>query len=84
MAIREPEGTVKRKDRANLRDMQHYEYPDTKVQGDNMGIICGLYDPGGPHIGPMNFDIWVLYIALVYYSLAQIKCHMCWYLPTYY
>ena len=24
-----------------------------------MGPICGRQDPGGPHVGPMNFAIWV-------------------------
>ena len=34
-------------------------YPDSKVPGANMGPIWGLQDPGGPHVGPMNFAIWV-------------------------
>ena len=29
--------------------------PDSKVHGDNMGPIWGRQDPGGPHVGPMNF-----------------------------
>ena len=32
--------------------------PDSKVQGANMGHIWGRQDPGGPHVGPMNFAIW--------------------------
>ena len=31
--------------------------PDIKVHGANMGPIWGRQDPGGPHIGPMNFAI---------------------------
>ena len=31
--------------------------PDSKVHGTNMGPIWGLKDPGGPHVGPMNFAI---------------------------
>ena len=31
--------------------------PDSKVHGANMGPIWGLQDPGGPHVGPMNFAI---------------------------
>ena len=31
--------------------------PDSKVQGPNMGPIWGRQDPGGPHVGPMNFAI---------------------------
>ena len=34
-------------------------YPDSKVRGANMGSIWGRQDPGGPHVGPMNFAIWV-------------------------
>ena len=32
--------------------------PDTKFHGANMGPIWGRQDPGGPHVGPMNFAIW--------------------------
>ena len=42
----------------------HYEsalwrdhIPDSKVHGANMGSIWGRQDPGGPHVGPMNFAI---------------------------
>ena len=31
---------------------------DSKFHGANMGPIWGQQDPVGPHIGPMNFDIW--------------------------
>ena len=34
-------------------------YPDSKVIGANMGPIWGQQDPGGPHVGPKNFAIWV-------------------------
>ena len=33
-------------------------HPDSKVPGANMGPIWGRQDPGGPHVGPMNFAIW--------------------------
>ena len=33
-------------------------HPDSKVRGANMGPIWGRQDPGGPHVGPMNFAIW--------------------------
>ena len=36
-------------------------YPDSKVHGAIMGPIWGRQDPGGPHVGPMNFVIWVLF-----------------------
>ena len=32
--------------------------PDSKVHGANMGPIWGRQDPGGPHVGPVNFAIW--------------------------
>ena len=34
-------------------------YPNCKVHGANMGPIWGRQDPGGPHVGPLNFAIWV-------------------------
>ena len=34
-------------------------FPDSKVPGANMGLIWGRQDPGRPHVGPMNFAIWV-------------------------
>ena len=38
--------------------------PDSKVHGANMGPIRGRQDPGGPHVGPMNFAIWDPYLAI--------------------
>ena len=35
--------------------------PDNKVHEANMGLVWGLQDPGGPHVGPMNFAIWDVY-----------------------
>ena len=37
---------------------RHSMVPDSKVQGANMGPIWGRKDPGGPHVGPINFAIW--------------------------
>ena len=34
-------------------------YLDSKVHGANMGPIWGRQDPGGSHVGPINFAIWV-------------------------
>ena len=34
-------------------------FPDNKVHGVNMGSIWDRQDPGGPHVGPMKFAIWV-------------------------
>ena len=33
--------------------------PDSNVYGAIMGPIWGRQDPGGLHVGPMNFAIWV-------------------------
>ena len=32
--------------------------PDSKVHGANMWPIWGRQDPGGPHVGLMDFVIW--------------------------
>ena len=34
-------------------------YPDSKVHGANMGPTWVLSAPDEPHVGPMNFVIWV-------------------------
>ena len=39
--------------------LQDCSYPDSKVQGANMGPTWGRQDPGGSHVGPMNIAIWV-------------------------
>ena len=39
--------------------------PDSKVHGANMGSILGRQDPGGPHVGPVNFVIWDIACALI-------------------
>ena len=36
-------------------------HPDSKVYGANIGPTWGRQDPGGPHVGPMNFAIWGKY-----------------------
>ena len=48
----------------NTRWWRHH-VPDSKVHGANMGPIWGRQDPGGPHVGPMNFAVWntLKYIA---------------------
>ena len=35
--------------------------PDKKVHGASMGPNWGRQDPSGPHVGPINFAIWVAY-----------------------
>ena len=38
-------------------------YSDSRVHGANMGSIWGRKNPGVPHVGPMNFVIWVITIG---------------------
>ena len=38
--------------------LQFHTNPDSKVHEANMGPIWGRQDPGGPHVGPINFVIW--------------------------
>ena len=35
--------------------------PNSKVHGANMVPIWGWQDPGGPHVGPMNFANWEVF-----------------------
>ena len=66
---------VFKKSSRNLRLLQliiHHSYyfhlyhffPDSKVHGANMGPIWGRQDPGGSHVGPMNFVIWVHFLPV--------------------
>ena len=41
-------------------------FPDSKVHGANMGPIWGRQDPCGPHVGPMNFAIWFIWLWKTY------------------
>ena len=47
--------------------------PNSKVHGDNMGPIWGRQDPGGPHVGPMNFAIWDSLHAYLFNSFGEKK-----------
>ena len=51
-----------------------HRYPDSKVPGANMGPIWGRQDPGGPHVGPMNFAIAVVpYILPLNHSFLAVS-----------
>ena len=50
-----------------------YNCPDSKVHGANMGPIWGRQDPGGPHVGPMNFIIWVITMRAYNVKLQMYK-----------
>ena len=43
-----------------------YTNPDSKVHGTSMGSIWGRQDPGGSHVGPMNFAIWEVYDIVIF------------------
>ena len=45
--------------------------PDSKVHGANMGPILGWQDPGGSHIGPMNFAIWDPIVRGIHQSVVD-------------
>ena len=45
-------------------------YPDSKVQGANMGPTWVLSARDGPHVGPMTFAIWV---CCGYFRRSSIK-----------
>ena len=34
-------------------------FTNNKVHGANMGPNWGRQDPGGTHVGPMKFAVWV-------------------------
>ena len=54
----------------NVTLLSHYPYPDSKVHGANLGPIWGRQDPGGPHVGPMNLELWISYHS--HYEILQI------------
>ena len=42
-----------------------------------MGPIWGRQDPGGPHVGPMNFAIWEgIHIMISHVSVKQLETHL--------
>ena len=43
---------------ANPLTWYTHAVPDSRVHGTNVGPTWGRQDPGGPHVGPMNYAIW--------------------------
>ena len=37
-------------------------FHESMVHGANMGPIWDRQDQGGPHVGPMNFAIWISFL----------------------
>ena len=68
------------------------EVNSSKVHEANIGPIWGRQDPGGPHVGPMNFAIWVDIAWNVWtttvlpsppipwgaHCLYSLSVHICW------
>ena len=60
-------------------------YPDSKVNGANMGPTWVLSAPYGPHVGPMNlaiadmFDIWYLTLHIIKRQKKANKTTMWWF-----
>ena len=50
--------------------------PDSEVHGANMGPIWDRQDPGGPHVGPMNFAIWVCTVQTVLSLKLILYCNL--------
>ena len=46
--------------------------PNSKVHVANMVPTWGRQDPGGPHVGPMNFAIWEVMDDLILVFQAQL------------
>ena len=40
-----------------------------------MGPIWGRQDPGGPHVGPMNFAIWDAFTSVLLILLGELLCY---------
>ena len=54
--------------------LDHEEpFPDSKVHGANMGPIWGRQDPGGPHVGSMNFYYLGYHKKFAFYTWAQVN-----------
>ena len=56
--------------------------PDSKVHGANMGPIWGPQDPGGPHVGPMNYILSCL--GCQHDSLFQFTKDKIYHIPNLY
>ena len=58
-------------------------YPDNKVHGADMGPIWGRQQPGGPHVGPMDFAIRVVspLYTISFYKAINMKAFPIPYIP---
>ena len=50
--------------------------PDSKIHRGNMGPTWGRQDPGGTHVGPMNFAIWEVFPIKLLKVLENVLFYM--------
>ena len=63
-----------------------HTYLENKVPRANMGPIWGRQGPGGPHVGPLNFVIWVVANSSPGregFADALVDTSLAWLLPEY-
>ena len=62
-----------------LKTVIYDNNPDSKVHRANMGPIWGGQDPGGPHVGPMNFAIWEVIgiYSVTYMFISDLQVSVC-------
>ena len=48
--------------------------PENKVHGANMGTTWGRQDPGGPHVGHVNFAIWDMPVHTEFKLCIVVQC----------
>ena len=59
-----------------------HEHPESKVHGANMGPIWGRQDPGGPHVGPVNFAICSCMVTMQRLPHKDERCRIYDYFAT--
>ena len=61
-----------------LYDVVGCYYPDSMVNGDNMGPTWVLSAPDGSHVAPMKLAIWEGYHELQCVWLISLWCQLIW------
>ena len=69
---------VKRFYQITTKPNETWTIPDSKVHGANMGPIWGRQDPGGPHVGPMNFAIRDVHNSWQCLWSIMLRCNVIW------
>ena len=67
--------------------LQSISFPDSKYHGADIGPIWGRQDPDGPHVGHMNFAIWVVVrnwkiLTLLYWHHHTVCLFLCVHIHT--